>query len=178
MAKKWKVESGKPTRHFPLSISSPGGRHSFIDTIRRMEILPANILDLNALRKLERNSFERDAWPLLDLMAVLSFPDVIRLKAVEDHRMIGFIAGDPRPRDGWGWVATIAVDPGFRRRGVGSALLHACEKRLGVPRSRLTVRLSNEGAIRMYERQGYATIDIWKTYYSDGEDAKVMEKSL
>lgn len=143
-----------------------------------MEIQPANLLDLNALRKLERDSFDRDAWSLFDLMAVLTFPDVVRLKAAEEGRMIGFVAGDPRPRDGWGWVATIAVDPLFRRRGVGSALLHACEKRLGVPRSRLTVRLSNEGAIRMYERRGYATIDVWKTYYSDGEDAMVMEKSL
>jgi ribosomal-protein-alanine N-acetyltransferase len=143
-----------------------------------MEIVPANLLDLNALRKLEQESFERDAWPLLDLMAVLTFPEVIRLKALEDDRMIGFVAGDPRPRDGWGWVATIAVDPRFRRRGVGSALLHACEKQLRVPKSRLTVRLSNEGAIRMYDRLGYATIDLWKSYYSDGEDAMVMEKAL
>jgi ribosomal-protein-alanine N-acetyltransferase len=143
-----------------------------------MEILPANILDLNSLRKLERDSFERDAWPLLDLMAVLTFPDVIRLKAVEDHSMVGFVAGDPRPRDGWGWIATIAVDPRFRRRGIATALLHECEKRLGVPKSRLTVRLSNEAAIRMYEREGYATIDVWNSYYSDGEDAMVMEKTL
>jgi ribosomal-protein-alanine N-acetyltransferase len=143
-----------------------------------MEILPANLLDLNALRKLERESFERDAWPLFDLMAVLTFPDVIRLKAVEDHTMVGFVAGDPHPRDGWGWIATIAVDPRFRRRGIATALLHECEKRLGVPKSRLTVRLSNEAAIRMYERERYATIDVWKSYYSDGEDAMVMEKVL
>lgn len=143
-----------------------------------MEIVSANLLDLNALRKLEKESFDRDAWPLLDLMAVLTFTEVIRLKAVENNRMIGFVAGDPHPRDGWGWIATIAVDPNFRRRGVGTALLHACEKRLGVPRARLTVRLSNQGAITLYEREGYATIDVWKAYYSDGEDAMVMEKNL
>lgn len=143
-----------------------------------MEIVPANLLDLNALRKLEKDSFDRDAWPLLDLMVVLTFPEVIRLKAVEDRLMIGFVAGDPRPRDGWGWIATIAVDPRFRRRGIATALLHECEKRLGVPRSRLTVRLSNEAAIRMYRREGYSSIDVWKAYYSDGEDAMVMEKIL
>ena len=143
-----------------------------------MEIVTANLLDLNALRKLEKESFDRDAWPLLDLMAVLTFTEVIRLKAVENNRMIGFVAGDPHPRDGWGWIATIAVDPNFRRCGVGTALLHACEKQLGVPRARLTVRLSNQGAITLYEREGYATIDVWKAYYSDGEDAMVMEKNL
>lgn len=143
-----------------------------------MEITRASILDLNALRKLEKESFDRDAWPFVDLMAVLTFPDVIRLKAVEENRMVGFVAGDPHPSDGWGWIATIAVDPRFRRRGIGTALLHACEKKLGVPRSRLTVRMSNQGAIQLYEREGYATIDVWQAYYNDGEDAMVMEKTL
>jgi ribosomal-protein-alanine N-acetyltransferase len=143
-----------------------------------MEIINASIRDLNALRKLEKESFDRDAWPMIDLIAVLTFANVVRLKAVEDHRMIGFVAGDPRPRDGWGWIATIAVDPNFRRRGIGTSLLHECESKLGVPRSRLTVRLSNEGAITLYQREGYQTIDLWKSYYSDGEDAILMEKNL
>ena len=143
-----------------------------------MEITKASILDLNALRKLEQESFAKDAWPLFDLIAVLTFPDVIRLKAMEDGQMVGFIAGDPRPRDGWGWIATIAVDPRYRRHGIGRALLHACETRLGVPKARLTVRISNQVAIAMYEKEGYSTTDIWKAYYSDGEDGMVMEKSL
>jgi ribosomal protein S18 acetylase RimI-like enzyme len=143
-----------------------------------MEIVKASIRDLNALRKLEHASFDKDAWPLFDLIAVLTFPDVIRLKAVEDGQMVGFIAGDPRPRDGWGWIATIAVDPRYRQRGIGRALLKACESRLGVSKARLTVRLSNGGAISMYEKAGYATVDIWQTYYNDGEDAMVMEKTL
>jgi ribosomal-protein-alanine N-acetyltransferase len=143
-----------------------------------MEIVKASFLDLNALRKLENETFAKDAWPLFDLIAVLTLPDVIRLKAVEDDQMVGFIAGDPRPRDGWGWVATIAVDPRYQRRGIGRALLHACENKLGVPRSRLTVRISNQGAISMYEQEGYVSIDIWKGYYNDGEDAMLMEKEL
>ncbi len=123
-------------------------------------------------------SFNKDAWPLFDLIAVLTFPEVIRLKAVEDGQMAGFIAGDPRPRDGWGWIATLAVDPCIRRRGIGRALLHACEAKLCVPRSRLTVRISNQAAIAMYEKEGYNITDIWSGYYNDGEDGIVMEKSL
>ncbi len=143
-----------------------------------MQITKASILDLNALRKLEKESFAKDAWPLLDLIAVLTFPDVIRIKATEHNQMIGFVAGDPRPSDGWGWVATIAVEPRFRLRGVGRALLHACEKELSVPRVRLTVRSSNQGAISMYEKEGYKTIDVWSAYYNDGESAMLMEKTL
>lgn len=143
-----------------------------------MEISKASILDINALRKLEKESFSKDAWPLLDLIAVLTFPDVIRIKATENQQMVGFIAGDPRHHEGWGWVATIAVDPLYRLKGIGRALLHACEKELGVPRVRLTVRSSNQGAISMYEKEGYQTIDIWQAYYNDGESGMLMEKTL
>jgi ribosomal protein S18 acetylase RimI-like enzyme len=143
-----------------------------------MEIVPASILDLTALRKLENESFGKDAWPLFDLIAVLTFSGVIRLKAVEDNQMVGFVAGDPHPHDGWGWIATIAVAPLYRRRGIGLALLHACEAKLGVPHSRLTVRISNRVAISMYEKDGYTTTEIWNNYYNDGEDGMVMEKKL
>ncbi len=143
-----------------------------------MEIAKASILDLNALRKIEQENFGKDAWPLLDLIAVLTFNDVIRLKAVEDDQMVGFVAGDPHPSDGWGWISTIAVDSRYRRRGIGLALLHSCESKLGVPQSRLTVRISNQSAITMYEKDGYKTREIWKAYYNDGEDGIVMEKNL
>ena len=143
-----------------------------------MEIIPASIRDLNALRKLERICFEKDSWPLFDLIAVLSFPDVVRLKAMEDHKMVGFVAGDPRPSQGFSWIATIAVLPGYRQRGIGRALLLACEAQLRTPRAKLSVRASNQSAISLYEQEGYRTSDIWKAYYNDGENAIVMEKSL
>ena len=143
-----------------------------------MEIETASLLDLGALRNLENICFQKDAWPWLDLFAVLTWPDVIRLKAVEAGEMIGFIAGDPRQSNGVVWVATIAVDPRFRRRGIGSALMLACESRVRLPGTKLTVRVSNQGAIRMYEKLGYHTSDIWRAYYSDGEDGLVMSKML
>jgi ribosomal protein S18 acetylase RimI-like enzyme len=130
------------------------------------------------LRKLERACFEKDAWSLLDLVAVLTWHEVIRLKAVENGEMAGFIAGDPRPLQGVVWIATIGVDPRYQRRGVGTALLRACEGQVKLSRVKLTVRLSNRVAVLLYEKEGYRTIDIWKEYYSDGEDGLVMEKIL
>ena len=141
-----------------------------------MEITPATLRDLNALRKLERICFEKDSWPLFDLIAVLTFPDVVRLKAMEDNQMVGFIAGDPRPSQGFSWIATIAVLPEYRRKGIGRALLHACEAQLRTPRLRLSVRMTNQSAIALYEQEGYHAMDVWKAYYNDGENAIVMEK--
>jgi ribosomal protein S18 acetylase RimI-like enzyme len=141
-----------------------------------VEIIGASFLDLNALNKLERACFGKDAWPWLDLVAVLTFPDVVRLKAVEAGQMIGFVAGDPRPREGLAWIATIGVAPEFRRRGIGRDLLRACEARLGQRRLRLSVRTSNEGAIRLYEGEGYERVEVWQRYYVDGEAAIIMQK--
>jgi len=61
-------------------------------------------------------------------MAVLTFPDVIRLKAVVDGKMVGFIAGDPRRSEGMAWIATLGVLPEYRRQGIARQLLLACEK--------------------------------------------------
>jgi len=143
-----------------------------------MEIIPASLRDLGALRTLEHACFDRDAWSLLDLIAVLTFPEVVRFKAVEDGQMVGFVAGDPHPSDGLAWIATIGVDPRYQRRGIGRALLLAAEAKIKLPRVRLTVRMSNQGAITLYEQEGYHTVDIWKGYYDDREDGIVMEKSL
>ncbi len=141
-----------------------------------MDILPASLRDLNGLRRLEHSCFLADAWPLLDLIAVLTYPDVIRLKAMNGEKMIGFIAGDPRPSEGVAWIATLGVSPEYRRQGIASALLRECESRINQPRIRLCVRISNQAAIRLYQGHGYLTIDNWQKYYDDGESAIVMEK--
>jgi ribosomal-protein-alanine N-acetyltransferase len=143
-----------------------------------MEIQPAGILDLGALRRLEKICFEKDAWSLLDLIAVLTWTDVIRLKAVDSGEMIGFIAGDPRQANGVGWIATLAVDPRYQRRGIGAALLRECEQQFDLPIIKLTVRASNHGAIALYERTGYRIVDTWPRYYNDGEDGLVMLKTI
>ena len=141
-------------------------------------IEPATWRDLNSLRHLEQACFPHDAWPLWDLIGVLTFSNVVRLKAMSDGRLVGFIAADIRRAEGLAWIATIGVLPEYRQHGIGAALLGACENRLVVPRIRLSVRASNGPAIRMYTRLGYKRSGAWSRYYSDGEDALVLEKYL
>jgi ribosomal-protein-alanine N-acetyltransferase len=143
-----------------------------------MEIQSANLLDLGALRRLEKSCFEKDAWPILDLFAILTWPDIIRLKAIENDEMVGFIGSDPRPSQSVAWIATIAVDPRYQRQGIGRMLLRSCEGQVQLPRMRLSVRTSNHQAISLYEKEGYQRVDVWGQYYSDDEDALVMEKKL
>ncbi len=138
----------------------------------------ATLHDLGALRHLEQVCFPKDAWPLLDLISVLASRGVIRLKAVADNKMIGFIAGDVKRMEGVAWIATVGVLPEYRKRGIGAELLRKCEDQIPVNIVRLCVRPSNEDAIRLYERFGYVKVGEWHRYYQDGESALVMEKTL
>jgi ribosomal-protein-alanine N-acetyltransferase len=149
--------------------------HAQSDT--RIIIEPASLRDLGTLRHIERVCFPQDAWPLLDLISVLSFSGVVRYKAVRDHQMVGFIAGDVRRSEGVAWIATIAVLPEYQGQGIGSLLLETCEAHIPLKRIRLCVRPTNDGAIRLYARSGYVNVGEWTKYYQDGESALVMEKT-
>jgi ribosomal protein S18 acetylase RimI-like enzyme len=142
-----------------------------------IEINTAGWRDVGALRTLEQVCFPKDAWPLWDLIGVLTLPNMVRLKAVLGEQMVGFVAGDYRMREQVAWIATICVQPEYQRRGIGRALLEACERQLPVAEVRLCVRVSNTGAQAMYRGAGYGVREIWEKYYSDGEDALVMQKN-
>ncbi|GAB4442501.1 MAG: ribosomal protein S18-alanine N-acetyltransferase [Anaerolineae bacterium] len=141
-------------------------------------ILPATWRDLWAVRRLERAVFGPDAYPWYEILGLLTFPGVVNLKAVDDaNRLVGYIAGDPRPTERLSWIVTIAVYPTHQRRGIGRRLLRACEAALPPFDLRLTVRDSNTGAIRLYEQCGYRVLSRWPGYYRDGEDGLVMAKA-
>lgn len=141
-------------------------------------IEPATWRDLGALRNLEKVCFPKDAWPIWDLIGVLTLPNLVRMKAVENGQMIGFIAGERKASEPIGWIATVGVLPQYQRRGIARRLIAECEHLLGAPEMRLCVRISNQGARQLYERIGYAELSIWHSYYQDGEDAVVMQKIL
>jgi len=142
------------------------------------EIHPACWRDLGALRRIEKECFPLDAWPLFDLIAVLTFNSVVRLKAVVNDNVVGFIAGEQRFGEKIGWIATIGVLPEYQRHGIAAALLGECETRLDVKHIRLSVRAGNSPAKKLYEVSGYRRIGQWSGYYQDGSDAVVYEKRL
>ncbi len=81
-----------------------------------------------------------------------------------------------------GHIVSIAVLPGFRRRGIGTALLKEAlrnlRERYGCEEVYLEVRVSNEPAIRLYEKLGFRKVKKIPMYYLDGEDAYVMAREL
>ncbi len=134
--------------------------------------------DLPQVIAIERRAFPTP-WSLAMFVLELSKPSSICLAAAEEDgtrtgKLVGYTICS-RYADVW-HVMNIAVDPPWRRRGIGTTLLTALIDRAGRDESyTLEVRPSNPGAIALYERFGFRTAGMRPRYYRDtGEDAVIM----
>jgi [ribosomal protein S18]-alanine N-acetyltransferase len=79
-------------------------------------------------------------------------------------------------------VLDVATAPPFRRRGIGTALMHVALDYAAAEHVRivlLEVRRSNRQAIRIYRRLGFTAMGVRPGYYADnGEDAIEMILAL
>lgn len=78
-------------------------------------------------------------------------------------------------------VLSVGVVPGARRHGIGTRLMQIAEafcRERGCSTIRLEVSTENLVAIEMYRRLGYRTDGVLYGYYSWGEDAYSMEKTV
>lgn len=144
--------------------------------INGIHILPSSFRDIRAVRALEKACFRRDAWGYGELIFVYGAFGAVRLKAVADGHLIGFVAGEPRPGEGFAWISTIGVHPNYQQRGIGSRLLAQCETGLTESCIKLTVRAGNTPAIALYRSFGYQEVERWPGYYAGGEAGILMEK--
>ena len=142
------------------------------------DLQEARLSDLSAMREMEKVCFPLDEWPLIEQIGVLVLPAIVRIKAVYDGRMVGFVGGDVRRNKGEGWIMTLSVLPAYQRRGIADALLEACEQQMGMPVVKLSVRVSNYGAQALYTKRGYKRQEVWPHYYEGGEDGLVLMKDL
>lgn len=138
-------------------------------------VRPAKLFDMPEIVRIERVSF-REQYPRgVFLIFLENNPDTF-LVAEYNGKVIGYVMAYLRP-DLEGHVMSIAVDPDYRGRGIGSALLSEVIERLAARGAKwigLEVRVSNENAIKLYERFGFKKIKRVIGYYSDGEDAYYM----
>ena len=83
--------------------------------------------------------------------------------------------------DGDVQILKVGVDPAWRRHGIARELLSrvASDARdLGARTCSLEVRAGNEGAQAFYQALGFESLGKRPRYYSDGEDALIMQGPL
>lgn len=138
-------------------------------------IRPAKLFDIPEVMRIEGDSF-RERYPRGIFLTFLDRNPDTFLVAEYNGKVIGYVMAYLRP-DLEGHIMSIAVDPAYRGNGIGSALLTEAIERLikkGARYIGLEVRVSNQGAIRLYQRFGFKKVKRVIGYYSDGEDAYYM----
>jgi len=140
-------------------------------------IRPLSYSDLPQVIAIERRAFS-SPWSLSMFVLELSRPSGLHLAAVRGGALVGYLIS-ARYDEAY-HVMTIAVDPDNRRAGIASILLEALIDRAGEDANyTLEVRVSNSGAIALYERHGFREVGTRARYYADnGEDAIIMWRAL
>ena len=139
--------------------------------LRRLELG-----DLDAIERIEQASYPTP-WSRSMFASELAKPSSLSLGAVDETgSLVGYLVLS-RYVDAW-HVMNVAVTPERRREGVASALLERLldatkdDARRGYT---LEVRVSNVGAIALYERFGFKAKGVRRGYYTDNrEDALIM----
>ena len=131
--------------------------------------------DLDEVEEIERESYPTP-WSRSMFDAELRKPSSLALGAFTENGLVGY-AFVSRYVDAW-HVMNVAVADTYRRRGIAVALLErlfditATDPRRGYT---LEVRVSNTGAIALYEKLGFEARGVRRGYYTDNrEDALIM----
>jgi ribosomal protein S18 acetylase RimI-like enzyme len=126
-----------------------------------IEVLPASLFE-DALQLWRETGLTRP-WndPRADLQRALAGPASTVLAVVDGGKLLATaMVGHDGHR---GWVYYLAVAPEQQRRGLGRAMMAACEAWLierRVPKLNLMVRAENGMAWGFYEALGYAIDDV------------------
>ena len=143
-----------------------------------VELRRLGATDLDAVEEIERASYPTP-WSRAMFVAELRKPSSLAIGAFAGEDVLVGYAFVSRYVDAW-HVINVAVAPDHRRRGVARALLERIFEVTAVDPRRgytLEVRVSNAGAIRLYERLGFESRGIRRAYYTDNrEDALIMWK--
>ena len=144
-----------------------------------VELRALALRDLPAIERIERRSYPTP-WSRSMFASELSKPSSVCLGAFDpdSDALLGYLIIS-RYVDAW-HVMNVAVSPEHRGRGIATALLERLFELTANDAQRgytLEVRVSNETAIRLYERLGFQARGLRRGYYTDNrEDALIMWK--
>ena len=135
--------------------------------------------DLPRLYEIEKICFPPSfRWSKPDFVEALKKDDI--WVAWDEEKIVGFFIGEMLKKETVGHVITIDVDPEFRRRGIGEALLNAAETHYykeGIRRMELEVHVDNPAQV-LYFKTGYRVFGVKKGYYANGSMGISMAKTL
>jgi [ribosomal protein S18]-alanine N-acetyltransferase len=142
-----------------------------------IEIRRLDLRDLTGIERIERASYPTP-WSRSMFAGEIAKPSSVCLGAFDGDTgaLVGYLIVS-RYVDAW-HVMNVAVDPEHRRQGIAGRLLSELFSRTSDDGHRgytLEVRVSNDEAIRLYEKLGFRSRGVRRGYYTDNrEDALIM----
>jgi [ribosomal protein S18]-alanine N-acetyltransferase len=131
-------------------------------------IRPGEPADLPEIAAIQAASPQAAHW------APESYLEYGLLVAIADGRVAGFVSWR-MVAEGEFEILNVAVAPGFRRRGLGRALLKNLLHRLNGA-VYLELRDSNEAARQLYEAIGFQQVGSRPGYYENPPEAAIVMK--
>lgn len=129
--------------------------------------------------QLEKQCFSAP-WSFNSIQGELNNPLSLWVVAMEGEKLAGYVGSQSVL--GEADMMNLAVDPAYRRRGIGKRLVSVLIDELRVKDVHcltLEVRASNQSAIGLYEQLGFAQIGRRPNYYSrPKEDALILRKDF
>ena len=129
--------------------------------------------DVSEVAALERRAFA-EPWSERAFVDELAQDNRWYVVAEADGRVVGY--GGVMIAEEEAHIMTVAVDPDAVRRKIGTRLMLALVDRAvssGARHLTLEVRISNDAALALYRKLGFASVGLRPGYYRD-EDALVM----
>ena len=142
-----------------------------------IEINNMQSIHVSQVAALEKLCFS-DPWSENSVASELNNPLSLWLVALDGDAVAGYVGSQSVM--GWADMMNIAVDPDYRRQGVAQELVERLVAALmanEVTCLTLEVRASNDAAIALYEKLGFAQIGRRPNYYRNPrEDALILRK--
>ena len=142
-----------------------------------MEYLRMSQNHVLQIAQLEKKCFS-SPWSERSIESELTNPLALWFVAVDNDRVAGYVGSQSVM--GEADMMNLAVDPEYRRMGVGNRLVEMLIDALSeeaVHSLTLEVRASNVGAISLYEKMGFQQVGRRPGYYSNPkEDALILRK--
>ena len=129
--------------------------------------------------RIERASFGSEAWPRRYFLEMYRDCRDFFVVAKAGGRVAGYAVACAEKRNAE--IASLAVHPDYRRRGVADALMRHTLRELGaagVRRVELMVRTGNTGGAQLYRSLGFRRVRMVPRYYEDGGDGFLMARAI
>ncbi len=141
----------------------------------------ADLADLASIARLEAACFA-SPWSATALQHEFDDnPFAVILVALRKEEIIGYL--DFMVTFNSASINRLCVLPSERRKGIAQGLVDdmiamAKTDERSIEFITLEVRASNEAAIRFYQKNNWEIVNVKKRYYTDGEDALYMVRSI